>query len=201
MCDFKEKIMEYKFSQNWFQDNGKNWMVWLNKYIGKDNLKFLEIGCFEGRATVWLMEHILTGSNNSMTVIDTFEGSVEHKDRALDVSKMMENFKENVKPFEEKIEIDIHQGMSQDELTIFEECTFNFIYVDGSHRAPDVLTDAVMAFRTLRGGGLMIFDDYGWAKYKDERMNPKIAIDAFLEVFKNEYILIDKARQVVIEKL
>jgi hypothetical protein len=57
-----------------------------------------------------------------------------------------------------------------------------------------------MGFRCLRGGGLMIMDDYAWVKYEDETLNPKIAIDAFLEIYKNEYILIDKDRQVAIQK-
>ena len=37
--------------------------------------------------------------------------------------------------------------------------SFDFIYVDASHRAPDVLLDAVLAFQLLRIGGLIIFDD------------------------------------------
>jgi SAM-dependent methyltransferase len=189
------------FTQNWFQDNGKRWLVWLDRFKDKDNLKFLEIGCFEGRATCWVMDHILTGKNNTFDVIDTFEGSMEHKDRGLNVSKMLENFNENIKPFIGKVDIRIYQGKSQTHLTKFAENTFDFVYVDGSHRAPDVLMDLVLSFRTLKGGGVMIMDDYEWVKYDDKTLNPKIAIDAFLEVFKNEYILIDRQRQVVIEKI
>jgi len=188
------------FSQNWFQDNGKRWLVWLDRFKDKDNLRFLEIGCFEGRATCWVMDHILTGENNTFDVIDTFEGSMEHKDRDLDVSNMLDNFKENIKPFENKVKIKIHQGKSENKLVLFDENVFDFIYVDGSHMAKDVLSDLVMGFRCLRGGGLMIMDDYAWVKYEDETLNPKIAIDAFLEIYKNEYILIDKDRQVAIQK-
>jgi len=39
---------------------------------------------------------------------------------------------------------------------------FDFIYVDGSHVAKDVLTDACMAWPMLTVGGVMCFDDYGW---------------------------------------
>ena len=35
---------------------------------------------------------------------------------------------------------------------------FDFIYVDGSHQAPDVLFDAVMAFKLLRKNGIIAFD-------------------------------------------
>ena len=38
--------------------------------------------------------------------------------------------------------------------------SFDFIYIDPSHQAPDILTDAVLAFKLLRLSGVMVFDDY-----------------------------------------
>ena len=40
----------------------------------------LEIGSFEGRSAIWLLENILTHSNSHLTCVDTFEGSMEHSD-------------------------------------------------------------------------------------------------------------------------
>jgi predicted O-methyltransferase YrrM len=64
---------------------------------------------------------------------------------------------------------------------------FDLIYVDGSHTAPDVLSDAVLAFQLLRVGGVMIFDDYLWTmetqRYVDPLNLPKTAIDAFTMIF------------------
>ena len=40
-------------------------------------------------------------------------------------------------------------------------CVFSLVqivYIDGSHEAPDVLTDAVMAWKLLVEGGIMILD-------------------------------------------
>ena len=37
---------------------------------------------------------------------------------------------------------------------------FDLIYIDASHYAPDVLSDAVLAFKLLKPGGILIFDDY-----------------------------------------
>ena len=36
---------------------------------------------------------------------------------------------------------------------------YDIIYIDGSHEARDVLEDAVLAYRLLKIGGLLIFDD------------------------------------------
>jgi predicted O-methyltransferase YrrM len=65
--------------------------------------------------------------------------------------------------------------------------SFDLIYIDGSHEATDVLTDAILAFPLLRIGGTLIFDDYIWSDQIPERREPsrmpKPAIDAFVNVF------------------
>jgi predicted O-methyltransferase YrrM len=67
---------------------------------------------------------------------------------------------------------------------------FDLVYVDGSHIAPDVLADAVLAFQLLRVGGLMIFDDYIWSMDPDGRQDslrmPKPAIDVFINIFQRK---------------
>ncbi len=40
---------------------------------GKPGLRFLEIGCFEGQATLWLMQQVLTHATARMVVIDPFD--------------------------------------------------------------------------------------------------------------------------------
>ena len=64
---------------------------------------------------------------------------------------------------------------------------FDFIYIDGSHQAPDVLYDALLSFRLLRVGGIMVFDDYLWAENigfeHDPIRCPKPAIDAFTNIY------------------
>ena len=67
---------------------------------------------------------------------------------------------------------------------------FDVVYIDGSHSASDVLTDAVLAFHLTRVAGVMIFDDYLWYQEGPEQRNPltapKIAIDAFLNIFQRK---------------
>ena len=63
---------------------------------------------------------------------------------------------------------------------------FDFIYIDGSHQAPDVLSDAVLGFKLLKIGGVMAFDDYIWQEDlptgKDPLRCPKPGIDAFVNI-------------------
>ena len=77
---------------------------------------------------------------------------------------------------------------------------FDFIYVDGSHQAPDVLCDAVMAWRVLRDGGVMVFDDYLWGDPRMPLHRPKVAIDAFMNIFAAELIVLHIGGQIAIKK-
>jgi len=66
---------------------------------------------------------------------------------------------------------------------ITENKQFDFVYVDGSHSADEVLADAVMAFGLLKKNGYMIFDDYLWMVAVDSLDRPKMSIDAFVNMF------------------
>ena len=64
------------------------------------------------------------------------------------------------------------------------------IYIDASHYAVDVVTDAVLSFKLLKAGGILIFDDYLWAGDENIIYYPKIAIDSFTNIFSKHIKLI-----------
>jgi len=79
---------------------------------------------------------------------------------------------------------------------------FDFVYIDGSHRADDVLMDAEMAWRMAKNGALLVFDDYEWNQAREGTIShPKGGIDAFLTVHDGEYAVISCGYQVMIKKL
>ena len=81
---------------------------------------------------------------------------------------------------------------------------FDLVYIDASHLAPNVLTDAVLCWELLKDGGMLIFDDYQWKSPAHDRKNPliepKIAIDAFLRIFGPHLHVIEKGRQMLATK-
>ena len=78
---------------------------------------------------------------------------------------------------------------------------FDFIYIDGSHIAKDVLTDACMAWPLLKPKGLMVFDDYLWTpNARDILHRPKLAIDAFVNIFAEEVEIVHVGYQLVVRK-
>jgi len=100
-----------------------------------------------------------------------------------------------------KDKITIHVGSSQKILRTFLVGQFDFIYIDGSHQAPDVLEDTLLAWRLLKKGGILIWDDYDWGEQYQEREKPKVAIDAFLYIFEGKYKIISSHRQICVTKL
>jgi len=198
MTDENIKEQKYIFTVDWFSHNIPSWDIYLNNFKNKPNLNFLEIGSFQGRSTVWLLENILTDENSSITCIDTFEGSIEHHIYSKnELINLFDIFVHNVSTFKNKI--NIIRGKSQEVLKLLNE-SYDFIYIDGDHTAVSVIEDAILSFSLLKKGGIMIFDDYEWLVMNNYIDNPKPAIDAFLEIYANKITLLYKDYQVIIKK-
>jgi predicted O-methyltransferase YrrM len=61
--------------------------------------------------------------------------------------------------------------------------------------------DQVLGWRLLKPGDIMIFDDYEWGVYRDQpTLQPKFAINSFLEVFQDQVRVIYKDCQVILQK-
>lgn len=160
------------------------WSEVLGKFAGRPGLLAVEVGSFEGRATLWFLEAILTAPSSRIICLDPFENPL---------------FVENTTGYREKVVFIQERSQVALRGERFHPYSVDFIYVDGSHKAANVLEDAVLSFRLVRNGGVLIFDDYHWHT-GDELAEPRIAIDAFLDVFRGQYTLLHKGWQVVIEK-
>ena len=188
--------MTYKFTNNWFESAAKS--VWDSLIPQVNPNRILEIGSYEGASTCYLIEKLAASKNIELHCIDTWEGGIENKKGGgaeVNMSDVENRFHQNTKiairKVENSVQLTIHKGMSDFELSRFlvegtsEYC--DFIYIDGSHQAPDVLSDAVLSFRLLKNNGVMAFDDYLWQEKlpygTDPIRCPKIAIDAFTNIY------------------
>jgi predicted O-methyltransferase YrrM len=185
------------FTQDWFSQNIPIWSRLLAGLRGRENVRVLEIGVFEGRSTCWLLENILTGPGATVDCIDTFEGSMEHAE--MDLSSLRDRFEANISPWRERV--GIHVGKSADILPGLSG-PYDFLYIDGSHTAPDVLADAVLAWRLAAADAILIFDDYAWPRYRDQPwLHPKLAVDSFLACHAGWHEILEKGYQLAIRKL
>lgn len=187
------------YTQDYFSNNVPVWNRLFQGMRHRPNLNFLEIGCFEGRSAVWLLENVLTDPTSTLHCIDTFEGSEEHD--AIDTSRLREYFMHNIEDHRSKVVV--HVGESGKVLRTFRERNvFDFIYIDGDHHSANVMEDAVLCFPLLKVGGIMAFDDYlGGDGETLEYQLPKIAVDAFLKVYQKKVVLKHMGYQVFVEKV
>ena len=183
------------FSVDWFDAYKPVWGPLLNQ---TNPSKLLEIGSFEGRSTCFMIDYLSKSHGLELHCIDTWEGAIEHQIGGSAVSNMtdverrfLHNVNLSISNAPNPIELKIHKGYSNIHLPKLlangMNGYFDFIYIDGSHQAPDVLFDAVASFQLLKVGGLMFFDDYLWKEPLpggvDVLRCPKPAIDAFTNIF------------------
>lgn len=186
---------EYQFSNDWFVQNIVHWQRLFNYYKWDVNqkVKILEIGCFEGRATVWMLENLIKNPESKIFCIDTFQGGSEHTN--LNFGDVYQRFLSNIKLTGKDQQVEIIKNQSHLALASLMQTQYeqmDFIYVDGSHKADDVLSDLILSYYLLKDEGLMICDDYIWSTEppgrEDILNNPKIAIDAFSNIFRKSMI-------------
>jgi len=186
----KYYLKSYTFSEDWFTENIPVWLEVLHPFKGKPDLNYLEIGVFEGRSAIWMLENILTHPSSRLTGIDTFPKGTDWKEKYLS----------NLNISGSAHKATTIEGYSQTELRKLPLNSFDIIYIDGCHSADCVLSDGVLSFELLKTGGLLIFDDYRWKIDCPEELRPKIAVDAFITSYRNSIEVVHSGYQVFIRK-
>ena len=195
-------MTDYKFTQDWFSHNIPVWEQLATLIPGEAGKRmFLEIGSFEGRSAVWLMENVMQ-KGDFIFCIDTWEGSEEHEQ--LDMLPTFDTFKENTRIATGRTGVKRGYAKNQSRLELGtmqnDGNLYDFIYIDGSHTAKDVLTDACMAWPLLKQGGLMVFDDYLWGESRDILHRPKMAVDFFVNTFAESLDIVHIGHQFAVRK-
>ncbi|CAG8486942.1 5356_t:CDS:1 [Funneliformis caledonium] len=188
--------MGYKFTREWFTRHIPRWDETLHDLKNK-KINVLEIGVFEGRSTIWILEELFKNPESKLISVDTFERIFADNDNET-------TFRENIRESKKANQIEIIKDKSFNVLVKMnyeKGMKFDFIYIDGSHVSCDVLSDAVLSWNLLREGGIMIFDDYEWDFFEEETNNPRIAIDSFLRCYQTQIEVIYKRYQVAIKKV
>jgi len=190
----KEKSnSEYVFTKKWFElNNRQNW----DRIIPIVNpKKILEIGSFEGAVPCYLIDKLGKNSFLELHCIDIWDESddiskneAENIEKRFDYNIQLAANKTQGKTKYFKYKSKSHLALSK--MILEEVADFDLIYIDASHYSVDVLTDAVLSFKLLKAGGILIFDDYLWSGNENIVYYPKIAIDTFTTIFSKHIQLI-----------
>ena len=166
------------------------------KKLISTNLEYLEIGTFEGRASVFVLENLV---NANCTFVDPFMEYDEMKNTAgySNLSPIHENFLQNISKFPERYEF-----FKESSDSFFKNCIKNFdlVYIDGSHYGEDVYRDAVNSFKFLNKKGFIIFDDLFWFHFPSVDENPLGGIFKFLIEFDHLIKICHISNQLIIMK-
>lgn len=161
---------------------------------GTPGLRFLQIGAFTGDASVWLLDNVLTGRGSTLVDVDTWAGSDENAHDGFDWADVERAYRAKVGLRAQQV-IDTSAGFfarNRDE--------FDFIYVDGDHTPATVLADGVAAYRALKVGGLLAFDDYPWVNPRTGD-GPALAIDAIEACHRGRLRLVQAGPQAWFRKI
>ncbi|KAJ6644423.1 hypothetical protein Bhyg_09392, partial [Pseudolycoriella hygida] len=202
----------YEFTTNRFQPDLPQWKNLVEEFQGKP-VELLEIGSLEGRSSFWLLENICTHPDCKLTTIDSFEETTYWsnglKEIALKKDEIESRFRAIIAKTGKTEQVEIIRGKSFDTLIGWNDMkinssldrAFDFVYIDGSHLASDVLLDAMLVWPLLKPNGIIIFDDYILQRYTQPYNNPSVGIDAFVAAHEWEMDILERNYQLTVRKV
>jgi cephalosporin hydroxylase len=146
----------------------------------------VEVGVFEGSTTFWMADN-LTPHNKNLKIyaIDPHVGS---NDMSEDFNVVQSNFVSNLEACQHKNVEYIRKHSKQGLIDLINQgVQAEFAYIDGDHKAAEVLEDLVLTWQLLAVGGVVLCDDTTTWKYKDNngtysaQMSPRMAVEMFLQ--------------------
>lgn len=151
-------------------------------------ISILHLGAYTGHATKWMLEHV----NGRSIDVDTWAGSTVSDGHLDNHQEFYDNRVEAL--YDETVSglpVTKFKGTTQEFFAQNKE-TFDFIYVDASHKRSDVALDLQESWKILNTGGIMACDDYMWNMSYDSSLIPHYAIKKFATYHAAEIeILID----------
>jgi predicted O-methyltransferase YrrM len=190
-------MKNYKFTEEWFTNDG---LSVLNNLDPTKEIHILEIGCFEGKSTIWFLDNILQNDKSTITCVDPWTNFSQDnnslnsyfKDNTewlLSERKTKEMFLHNINESTNANKVIVREGLSNKVLPflITEGKMYDIIFIDGNHTAPYVMMDAIMSWELLNDNGIIIFDDYLWEMSRPTNLRPKESVDYFILTF-SDYI-------------
>lgn len=178
---------------DWSSVHHPHWKKILEKHLDLESpLRIIEVGCFEGRSTVWFADYLRHNPLSRLVCIDTWEGGEEvHRlNLPFDMLKVFDNFCKNVINHSQTTKIFTHRGPSERQLSslLYKGYrSYDFIYLDASHTQRDTLVDLTLSLLLLKDGGVIIVDDYmNSMATKDTALRPRTAVDFIVETFDSE---------------
>jgi hypothetical protein len=212
-----EEKLEYKGMYNWTNDlpfgHKKSFLEVIdyfnNNYTKVKNgetIKVLEVGTYAGISLINIIKLIPNSVGFGVDRWSNYiEGDTNKKVDILDNIDELEveaSFYKNIAV--EGLEERIHGIKGDSYEVLFEMITegkqFDFIYVDGSHKAFDCYSDLILSLKLLSKGGILAIDDYLYNKEGAVVDSPFEGVNHFLNKFQKDFKILHKGYRVFLQK-
>jgi hypothetical protein len=209
--------LEYKGMYNWTNDlpfGHKKFFLEVIDYFNNnytkvkngETIKVLEVGTYAGISLINIIKLI---PNSVGFGVDRWSNYIEGNSlnnveilNNMDELEIEKTFYKNIAV--EGLEERIHGIKGDSYEVLFEMMTegkrFDFIYVDGSHKAFDCYSDLILSLKLLSKDGILAIDDY---LYKSEDVvinSPFEGVNHFLNKFQKDFKIIHKGFRVFLQK-
>lgn len=183
---------KYTFHDSWFLPHEAAWdrelYPWMvDRCAHTHGLQLLEIGSYEGLSAVWLITAAMRAADSvfSAAVEDRLGNAYARIDVKLtcvdawpgpEYQSIKERCLENLRRTGVAPRfIDVHALPSSQVLPGLPSRSFDFIYIDGSHKEIDVHFDTCHALRIIKPGGMILWDDVVNPSTPAEELIPAVA--------------------------
>lgn len=192
----EDKQRGLEFTSDWFH-GGIKYDFDANVKLDKNKpLNILEIGAFEGKSTVWLIDTYLSHLKSRITVVDPYL-TTDTTTNVID--KTFDLFKKNIKLSKYPSKVNFIRDLSINVLPhlLIDNEKFDLIFIDGSHLRRDVIVDLVMSWKLVKPKGFIVMDDYN-----NKEGDVKSALHFWLDCLdKDEWVILFDRYQVIVQKL
>jgi predicted O-methyltransferase YrrM len=202
--------------RNWLDDTPVGSKVVFEEMLslasrGKEGCKILEIGSYIGTSLIGILDRVINSA--TATSIDRWQDYDE-----FDNLEMSEMTKRNI---EQLFDVNVAIAGHTDKVTKLKgdsvDClidlirkgdteigSYDFIYVDGSHKCIDCYTDMALSWSLLKPGGIMAVDDYTFnvdiLGVKPFSI-PFLGVEHFLTKYIGKYTILNKDYRIFLQKL
>lgn len=149
--------------------------------------RWLEIGSLEGRSACWVLDNVID-DDGELVCVDIWNRAT--------ISRNEQVFDYKTAGRATKVKSPSGDFLRED------TSSYDVIYIDGSHDAPNVLEDAVLAWPRLKVGGIMLFDDHYWHHPRNVagKVSPGVAIQGFLAAYATRLTALHISHQIIVQK-
>ena len=210
--------LEYKGMYNWTNDlpfGHKQYFLETIEYFNNnyqkvqngEQVKVLEIGTYAGISLINIVKLIPNSVGYGLDRWSNYiEGDVNKKVDILDNMDELgieASFYKNIETSGLKDRIQGIKGDSYEVLIemVKESKQFDFIYVDGSHKAFDCYSDLILSWKLLAEDGVLAIDDYLYNTEGAIVNSPFEGVNHFLHKFQKEIKILHSGYRVFLQKV